>query len=158
MKLREQFRRARLRRDLRRFSAVARRPGLLLPENRRRQLKNFFAVEPGRIPFSLPVDRNEPPPRLEDLDPRRLYHSPDPAETAALWALSLGFFPVIVLEAGPGGPSTGKPLCGSYSLSGVAGLWRCGCTGDELDRVLSSRHVVGCAGIDVIGRIREFYS
>jgi len=158
MRPREQLRRARLRRDLRRFSALVTIPWLSLPESRHGQLEGYFTVEAGRIPFSLPVDRSGPPERLEDLDPCRLYRSPDPVEAAALWALSLGFFPVIILGADSSSPAATNLFRRNYSIFGIAALWTCGCTDNELNQVLSSRHVVPCAGIDVAGRIREFYA
>ena len=130
MTLRERIRLAVLRRDLSRFSAVVLAPSLLDPAAQRDRLRCYFTISPGEAC---------------DLAPRLCPAFSD-VEHSARWAAQMGFFPVVILAADV------EP----YRELSSETIWVC--SPSDLDRVLSSRHVVPCAGIDVASRIREFYT
>ncbi len=122
-----------LRRDLGRFSAFVIDASCCLTPAHRRRVGDYFTIQVSRIGgFSASW---------------RLAFAR--AVKAAMWARSLGFFPVVLLHAGADQPKGRERLARRY-------VWICHL--DELDLVISSRHVVPCAGVDLAARIGKFFT
>ena len=122
-----------LRRDLARFSALVIAPGFRPSPSWRRKLKDYYTV-----------------------DSRRLGDGANCCVRAAAWATSLGFFPVIVLGAAPAEPAMAELIVSGRGARDPPAVWLCEDEND-FDRMVTSRHVVACGGIDVGARIRRFY-
>lgn len=119
----------RLKRDLARFSAVVIAPEASLSPEQLRRLADYFVIAPRGCHAAV----------------ARWSHPAPDAGDVAVWAASLGFFPVLVLAGD----------ARRYARAESEAVWICGAA--DIDRVLTSRHVVPCGPIDVASRIREFH-
>lgn len=121
--------RDRLRRDLARFSAVVIGQDLSLSAGQWRSLADYFVIVPRGCQAGV----------------AGWSHPASDAADVARWAADLGFFPVLVL--------TGDAR--RHRRVESEAVWICGAA--EIDRALTSRHVVPCGPIDVAAKIREFH-
>ena len=119
----------RLKRDLARFSAVVIASDASLSPEQLRRLADYFVIVPHGCDAAVA---------------RWSHPAPDAADVAA-WAGGLGFFPVLVLAGD----------ARRYERAESEAIWICSAA--DIDRVLTSRHVVPCGSIDVAARIREFH-
>ncbi len=113
--------------DLTRFSAVVIDAGCPWDDSLAARLADYFTVGVG-LPEDFGADWTWPGANTED---------------AARWVRSLGFFPVIVLA-----PMADRDVVEDE------GIWCCAVS--DLDRLLSSRHVVPRGGIDLTGLLAPF--